>query len=297
LTYITRSFPLRLKAISIASNIQTKPDYRTFLELGSKLETYIDDLPEHIKFGEALTTDPGRLVGHMILDRYIRRALACVYRPFALGAGDDEIFLEGRRACIRTSLTLLNQQDIWDPDVADLRTINSRVYWDAYYNICRADIMQAALTVCLEIKALSEASSNEAGNMRPSMHSQLVWHNPPTMQWTKASLTRTVENTLKCLLRRLDDSGTDLRDALALSMALQSARLAGDQKTTDSLMVAGATTVIKACRQHFYGSENAINEGGKQQDVVRLPLQQPVYQISPEHRIYLQFPCQLRLFL
>jgi hypothetical protein len=82
------------------------------------------------------------------------------------------------------------------------------------------------------------------------------------------NLIRTVENTINCLLRQPDDLGTDLKDPLALSIALQSARLAGEQETTNSLMVAGATTVIKACRQHFYGSGSAGNGPEKQQDVV-----------------------------
>lgn len=271
LTYLARSLPLRLQAISITSNIQTNPDFRAFVELGSKIEAYIDDLPEHIKFGQALTVEPGRLVGHMILDRYIRRVLVCLYRPFALGTGEDELFLEGRRACIRNSLIILNQQDVLDPDVADLKVINSRVYWDAYYNISTTDLMQAAFTVCLEIKALGEAPPSEEIPRGQNTHSQLFWRNPPTVQWTKATLTRAVENTLNCLLRRLGDPGTDLRDALALSMALWSARLAGIQETTDLLMVAGVTTVIKACRRHFYGSDSAENSLEKQHDVVIIP--------------------------
>lgn len=257
-----------MQAISIANNIQKKPDYHAFLELGNKIEAYIDDLPEHVKLGHAGTIGPGRLFEHMILDRYIRRVLVCLYRPFVLGAGDGEIFLEGRIASIRNSLTLLNQQDIWDPDIADLKVINSRVYWDAYYTIGRTDLMEAALTVCLEIKALSEGSQNEEMLRRQSTNSQFAWRNPPTMQWTKVSLTRTVENTINCLLRRLDDPGTDLKDPLALSIALQSARLAGEQETINSLMVAGFTTVIKACRQHFHGSGSAVNGPEKQQDVV-----------------------------
>src|SRR5277367_1235940 len=123
---INRSIPLRLRALSIASNIQTKPDYRTLLELGSKLEAYIDELPAYAGLGHALSNGAGRLVGQMILDKYIRRTLVCLYRPFVLAATDDELLLEGRRACIRNSLTILNQQDIWDPEVADLKIIDSR---------------------------------------------------------------------------------------------------------------------------------------------------------------------------
>jgi hypothetical protein len=267
---------LRLQAISIVSNIRARPDYLALLELGSKLEAYIDELPAHARLAHASSNGAGRLVGQMILDKYLRRTLVCLYRPFALGAADDEIFLEGRRACIRNALTILNQQDIWDPDVADLKIINSRLYWDVYYAISTVDIMEAALTVCLEIKALSEASSNEDMAGRQNTDSQLVWRNRPTIEWTKASLTRTVDNTLNCLLRRLDDPGTDLRDALALSMALQSARLAGGQDTTDSLMIAGATTVIKACRQHFYGSSGDVNGLEKQRNVVKTSLVQLV---------------------
>jgi hypothetical protein len=264
----SRSLPLRLQAMGLVSNITMEPDYGTILKIGSKLEAYIDEVPVGMRFNNALSAIAGRLVGQMVVENYLRKPLACLYRTFALGAAEDEVFLEGRRACIRNALTILAQQDVFDPEVADLRIVNSNIYWDWYYVISRTEFMQAALTVCLEIKSLSEVSSNEDIGTIQDPHGHTLWRNWPTFNWTKASLTRTVENALNCLLRRLDKPGTDLRDPLALSMALQSARIAGSQETTDNLMKVGAERVLKACRQVCNGIGRPSSDIEKQYGMV-----------------------------
>jgi hypothetical protein len=257
--------------MSLASNINTKPDYKSFLRTGAKLEALLRDLPPVIKFDFASSSGsegPGRLIGRLILDLFIRRLLVCLYRPFAFAASEDETFLEGRRACIRTSVMLLCRQDSFDPNSADLAIITSEKYWDVYNVLLRTDILQAALTICLEIKAMGEGSllRNDVQEQLPSYGS--VWQKSPSMTWTRASLANAVENTLNCLLRRIGEPGTDLRDPLALSMVLQAAKADGTQESTDNLMRVGANTVIKTCRHHFQ-TETGLSCFEKPNSVVR----------------------------
>lgn len=260
--------------MSLANNISAKPDYKAFLKIGAKLEALLRGLPPVIKFDFASSSGsegPGRLIGRLILDLFIRRLLVCLYRPFALAASEDETFLEGRRACIRTCLMLLCRQDSFDPSNTDLTLITTEKYWDVYNVLLRTDILQAALTICLEIKAMGEGSlhGNDVQEQLPSYGS--VWQKSPSMAWTKASLIKAVENTLNSLLRRIGEPGTDLRDPLALSMVLQAARADETQESTDDLMRAGANTVLKTCRHHFQ-TESGFSYLEKPNSAVRIHL-------------------------
>lgn len=274
---LVRSLPLRLEAVNFGSNTKLQADYGEVLKLGRKLEEFLQDLPAPLKFDHVSMEGnerPGRLFGRVLLDVYLRRALLCLYRPFTLDASGGEIFAEARRACIRSSLILLSHQDVFDPDVADLDVINSKKYWDLFHVICKDDIMQAALGVCLEIKMMSRMSATNTSGMPPvknppRSHERSVQVNTDerVSTWTKANLTRTVENILESLVRRINEFGSDFKDSLCLSIVLQSVRTRSSHEK-EALMREGITSFIRLCRQRLlqeggvtdkrYGGSNAV---------------------------------------
>ncbi|KAI9880681.1 MAG: hypothetical protein M1830_001314 [Pleopsidium flavum] len=255
---LARSLPQRLEAISLVSNINLEVDYWEVLKHGRKLEESLQDLPAILKsdyVSKEGNEGPGRLFTRILLDTYIRRALLCLYRPFTLNALGEGTFPEARRACVRSSLIILSHQDAFDPNVADLDVVNSKKYWDLFHVICKNDIMQAALSVCLEIEMLSLPVSSPSAETIPTKArphpNDLVNPTVKNSTWTKASLTRTIEDTLDSLLRRITEFGSDLKDPLCLAVVLQSVRTQSSQEKKDALMREGATSVIKACQQHF----------------------------------------------
>ncbi len=277
---LARSLPQRLEAVSVVSNINLETHYGEVLEHGRKLEDFLQDLPATLKFdymSKEVNEGPGRLLGRVLLDAYIRRALLCLYRPFALNALGEGTFSEARRACVRSSLIILSHQDAFDPDVADLDVVNSKKYWDLFHVICKNDIMQAALSVCFEIKIMSHPLLSPTAGMIPmkaSIHpqDQSVLANPTERNstWTKASLTRTIENTLNSLMRRINEFGSDLKDPLCLSIVLQSVRTKSSQEKKEALMREGATSVIKACQQYLLqGDGSAGHNVNGSSNVVR----------------------------
>ncbi|KAI9778554.1 MAG: hypothetical protein M1835_004904 [Candelina submexicana] len=242
---LARSLPLRLRAVRLVTNITTNTGQNENLALGRKIEQCLGDLPKVLKCDYVSRDEcqkAGRLFGRVMLDTYIRRVLFCLYRPILLQAAKEGTFLETRKTCIQSSLTTLSQQDFFDPEVADLDVVKSRRYWELFHLVCNNDIMQAAFTVCLEIKMMSQSSFLSA------IGSSL---GDKTSRWTKASLTRTVENVISSLARLSYRSESDLRDPLCLALVLQSVRSNSSDERKDTLMREGAISLIKSCKDYF----------------------------------------------
>ncbi|KAI9699963.1 MAG: hypothetical protein M1836_002497 [Candelina mexicana] len=251
---LAESLPLRLRAVRLVTNITTNTGQNEILALGRQIEQCLRDLPKVLRCNYASRDEcqkPGLLFGRVMLDTYIRRVLLCLYRPLLLQAAKEGTFLETRKTCIQSSLIILSQQDVFDPEVADLDVVNSKKYWHLFQFVCNNDIIQAAFTVCLEIKMMGQPPF-------PSVSESSLGNRPST--WTKASLTRTVENVLNCLARMSYRPESDLRDPLCLSLVLQSVRSNSSDERKDNMMREGAISLIKSCKDHLASSNRSIDQ-------------------------------------
>ncbi|KAI9716677.1 MAG: hypothetical protein M1812_005215 [Candelaria pacifica] len=242
---LATSLPQRLRAIKLANNFDNKPGPTEALELGRLIENSLCGLPEVPSCGSVFTKEdqkPGRLFGRVMLDVYIQRALFCLYRPFILQASRSHLLPETRRVCVQYSLVVLCHQDFFDPEVADLDVVKSRKYWELFHMFCNNDIIQAAFTICLEIKRMSLA---------PLSGSRGSTSEDKALTWTKASLTRTVENVIDSLARLSYRSQSDLRDPLCLCLVLQSVRSNSSDERKEVMMREGATSLITSCQEHL----------------------------------------------
>ncbi len=135
--------------------------------------------------------------------------------------------------------------------------------------------MQGALSVCSEIKAMSQLSSSSSSRVTPSgftgrTHSHFVPANPMerASAWPKASLTRTTENAVESLVRRAGKLGSDLKDPLCISIVLQSVRSNSFTSNKQSLMREGAVSVIRACRQNLRNKATTGYNAGEPNNTV-----------------------------
>lgn len=270
---LANSLPLRLDAMGSVSNIRVEMDCEEPLKHARKIEEYLRDLPAILKPDS--TTDQtndgsGRLFGRTLLDVYLRRIFLHIYRRLAwLGSA------EARTACVRSSLIILSHQDTFDPDVADLDVINSKQYWDLFYTFCKVDIVQAALSVCSEIKAMTHISSSPSNRMtsgkdngRPHNQVMPAISLGNTSAWTKASLTRIVENAVDGLVRRAGKIGSDLKDPVCISIVLQSVRTNGSAVRKEVLMREGLNTVVNGYSQTLKDEVNTGYSASKAKDNV-----------------------------
>ena len=259
---LAKSLQWRIEAIDTVNNISDEADYEKVLNYCGKTEDILRNLPTIVKYdhiADQPNDGPGRLFARILLDVYLRRVISYICQTItALG------FREVPMACVRSSIIILSHQDAFDPNVADLDVIGSGKYWDLFYALCKNDIVQAALSVCSEIKAMGSLPPTRIGmpsegRNKPHDHSNLSNNVGRVSAWTKASLTRTVENAINSLLRRAGKLGSDLKDPLCISIVLRSVRIHNFTGNKESWMREGAVAVIDGCLQSLRNSANTIH--------------------------------------
>ena len=239
----------RLDATNVlAGNVLVPEDYERLLGLARYFEYCLQGLPNQVSGGEysgdqGRGRSPGRLFMKIMLDVALRRPTLSIYQCIMLSESSCH-YPEARRGALRNAIAMLSHLDALDPELADPNIIKSRDQLNLFHVICKKDIIQSALTLCLEIQSFSVSSREGPGNRNGVQDPR-----DDLLPWTKTSLTRIVENTLNSLLQRLGEFGSDLKDILPVSIALQSARLDGSAEDKKLLMKKGTERVLKACQE------------------------------------------------
>ncbi|KAG0648014.1 Fusarisetin A cluster transcription factor fsa6 [Hyphodiscus hymeniophilus] len=232
----------RLDATNLLTSEINIPNTEKLLSLARYFEYSLQGLSNDLAVSLSPSSErsAGRLFTKIMLDVQLRRPIMSIYQQI-LFSGNSSHYLEVQRGALRNAIAMLSHLDALDPEVADPNTIKSRDQLNLFHILCKRDIMQAALILCLEIQSFSHASRE----------GERTLHNgrDDLLPWTKTSLTRIVENTLNSLLQRLGEFGSDLKDILPLSIVLLSARSDGTPEDKKALMRKGAERVLKACRE------------------------------------------------
>ena len=233
---------------TLAGNFNLPRDTGRLLSLAwcfeSSLRGLSSNLPGTDSFREHNEErSPGRLFMKLMLDIQLRRPTLRTFEYIMLSENGRQ-YPEARKGAVRNAIAILSHLDALDPELADPNIIRNRDQLNLFHVLCKKDIIQAALILCLEIQWFSASSRVDRG------HSSGVQNlGDDMLPWTKTSLTRIVENTLNSLLHQLGDCGSDLKDILPLSIVLQSARSDGSPDDKKVLMRKGAERVLKACRE------------------------------------------------
>jgi len=223
-------------------------DAPVLLQHAKALEKELRSLPTQFrsstKAGNISNKQVHRLFTSIMLDVSIRRPILALYRAIALSSSASR-YPEAMAGALRTSLAILAHLDALDPQVADLSTVKSRDYLNLFHILCKNDIMQAAMVLCYQIRSFNINSRTPEPTEDESINDQEIFHEG----YTKQSLTRVVENTLKSMIQRIGEFGSDLKEVLPLSVLLYSVRTDGIGTEKKELMIKGAERVLLACRQ------------------------------------------------
>jgi len=234
----------RLEAVNIlGGTIDLENDAAGILMRAKSLEQYLN-LPDSIRSASISVGNSdissSKLFTKIMLDVYIRRPSVALYRTIAFSPYAASYPAAGK-AAVESSIAILSHLDALDPTVADLNTIKDRNLLNLFQVLCKNDIIQAALNLCFEIRRYNIATLENK-------------HNREEVPWTNHSLTRIVDNTLKSLIDRLGEFGSDLKEILPLSVVLQSVRSDGTMEGMRDLMVMAADRVMQACKNILPGS-------------------------------------------
>ncbi|RFU28868.1 hypothetical protein B7463_g7458, partial [Scytalidium lignicola] len=248
---LTLSLPLRIEAANLLSNVKLPRDTKEIMRLADQLSDHLNSYHKRWNFS---VDDPERSAGHLLstvmLDIHIRRSLLALYRCLILAAAN--IHGAARTASLKSSIAVISHLDAFDPAVADPKIITSSQHWNLFNVQCQKDIVQALLIICFEIQTFNSSSKIRCLNDMPADSrsvSATGMDRTGQQAWSKPSLMRIVENTLTSLISRLGDYSSDLRDAITLSVFLQSVRTDGTAEEKRELMTKGAERILEACRK------------------------------------------------
>ncbi|TVY84914.1 Fusarisetin A cluster transcription factor fsa6 [Lachnellula suecica] len=232
----------RLDAINmLARDIDISQDTERIVilakELESGLRSLLATLPKQSKKQHRVFSD-------ITLDMHLRRPSLALYQAVSLSDHASQ-YPEARKGALRCSVAILSHLDALDPAVADIDTIKSNDYLNFFHVLFRNDIIQSALLLCHEIRAMNLPMNTTA----PKDLAFTGGSADPSTPWTKHSLTRLVENTLRNYLQQLGEFGSDLKTIMPLSVILQSVRSDGTPEEKRELMIKGTERVLRACRK------------------------------------------------
>ncbi|KAJ4317111.1 hypothetical protein N0V94_005118 [Neodidymelliopsis sp. IMI 364377] len=162
------------------------------------------------------------------------------------------------------SQIILSYQDFFTVPALALVTSKPSALQNFFYQCCKTDILWAALTCCQQIKQ----------NLRST---------PIDSTHDSADLIHTVGTTITYLIDRIGQKGSDLKDIVFLTLALQSAQLQDDFPEKLQVLQEVVQKTLAACREKLLhplvSSESSINtvqpSKGANKDAALLPILMP----------------------
>lgn len=222
--YAAMTLGVRMRVAHLLNCFESIRDYQEVLEVGAKLERYLDDI-NYIFPRQGVLSDTQKSKmwrSRVILDMHVRRPLLALYRPFAIGAPDSPPQIS--RAYLRSSMVIMKYLDELDPLLAHFQDVA-----EMYHQVLKKDIIQAALSVCFYIRAALRPAYDASGlgtqaiRMSPDSSDDYPKYNPENLVlWSPPRLINTVDKTVDLLIRNI--SGRDTKDIVCLSIVLQCVR-------------------------------------------------------------------------
>lgn len=238
---LSASLPLRLQITNLlGGNLDLNTSAPQLLHLASALEKSLLSLPSPFRTSTTKDKRLHRLFTSISLELSLRRPLLSLYRSIAMSSISEK-YPEARKGALRNALSILQNLDALDPAVADWSVVKGREYLNLFFVLQRQVILESALVLCFEIKQF---------NTRSATGEEVETEGVDGDEWVKSrgSLTRVVENTLKGMLDRIGEWGSDLKDILPLCVALGGVRCDGDENERRAMMRKGAERCRDACR-------------------------------------------------
>lgn len=222
--YAAMTLGARMRVAPLINRIDTMRDYQEVIEVGAKLERFLDDInyvfPRHGILNDSQKSKQWRC--RVVLDMHVRRPLLALYRPLAMGVADVPPQIS--RAYLKSSMVILKYLDELDPHLAHFQEIA-----EMYHQILKRDIIQAALSVCFYIQSAVRPNSEglvlgqQALRVSPdSSDDYPSYKAEDLMLWSPARLTATVQKTLDLLISNI--SGSDTKDIICIALVLETVK-------------------------------------------------------------------------
>lgn len=235
---LAQSFNERLAAYKLVCSGVPAP-YSTILEHTRHLEHVIHDLPSIFRLvsmaEDASDTPPHRLLAKMELDFLLRRPLNACYAPYATEMRFDDRYKEARILFIQGTSFSLCFQDLFDPKYPSLDLPQPEGLWDYFYNVYSWDTHTYFLANCLELQRLRSMQINVPDIKSPAYHGHTLRTSVKVSGWNIEGITKSLEDTIDPLARRVGRHGSSLRDVVRWTAVIGSLRVTSPCSTHQAI--------------------------------------------------------------
>lgn len=225
---LAQSFNDRIAAYNAVSSASAS-SYNSTLQHTRHLEQIIHDLPTTFRLApsadEAADT-AHRLMAKMTFDFLLRRPLLACYAPYAKVMPADDKFKEARIPWIQGCTIGICFQDLFDPLYPMIDLPEPRGLWDYFYNVYGWDVEQFMLASCLELQRLQELDTTQAEVPSPIFAGHALRAPVKVMGWSLESITKSLEDTIGPLSRRVGRHGAMLQGAVKWVTIIGALRIA-----------------------------------------------------------------------
>lgn len=253
---LAKSLQLRIDAWDTTTRLDQlmykAENFRLLLQIYRDLVTEYDYLSQHIPVSDlGVGTDmrPDELLARARLHITLLRSRLSYLSAISQVTGIPES-QRPRETLLEISLKILYFQDYFDT-LDNSQQDNWHLH--LLHLFCKGDLLQAALYICRYVRAvrgIGPASDHATG------HETHILGRP---QQPLKQLLRAVEMTLDNMLRIVDKPGGSVKNAMVLSIALQSAKAPNPSADLKEAMQQGLENVLQYCRERI-----TIKHGEKQ---------------------------------
>ncbi|KFX99272.1 hypothetical protein V490_01858 [Pseudogymnoascus sp. VKM F-3557] len=229
----------RLKAFDFANKAHRFVTSGEALEQGRQLEAIRDSLRDKLKnftisrIG-SLKLREGDILNSILVYVYTLRPLLSIYRQHCFHGPENSAIRIMEETCVESSMDILSFLDLLRSTQYGVDHRSSS--FNVFHALCKADIMQAALTICHAAQGMDRASSARRS----------YWCISRDRTWSRADLIDRVYTTVNSLVYRKHEPIHDIRNPLCLAVVAQYLLHIDNPRLKDARMRLGAYNAINA---------------------------------------------------
>jgi hypothetical protein len=240
---LAKSLSQRIRAMTIAQRTSSQGNVDERIKQKEVLEELFQQVPPVMKPSDSVTeANAGFVLNRVIVDVFLHRPLLSLLQPLLHRSHHPHpSFTDISKICLDISASIISYQNYFASQLNGIRILGYDAAWNTYHEIFSQDMIPAALGICEHLKLMAESPLQRPTTVhttpRASGHS-----------FSRAGLTELVEYTLDTLKHLIKRKGTNVKDIILLSVALESARTT-EQK--DMHMSQGAQRALAHCRDEL----------------------------------------------
>lgn len=250
---LSHSLPLRSKALSGCSQISPVAPMEPSFETVEQLERFIATMPEALRIPSSpCESNFGTVLSQLLCDLHLRRPLICLWQKMAFVITNDWASMHARLGCLRSAMMILSRHKTVGTATTGMLDYPPRSTLNLFLAAFSRDVLQAALSLCWEIRRRKRFPLHDLGHQPGSnlFLSRIDDGIKPAITSTD-DLQDAVEETRGFLLDNVGSFWIGVKNALRLSVISASVKPAMADAAREDRMHDAIMQVSQACQRYL----------------------------------------------